>query len=297
MNSKKIIILALVLSVISILSIFNNVQANNKKKIFPAPQNQFSPNESENIKWNSEKNEYYDSEFFKWDSERGDYVPKVSAKYKPKPLIRDFAKETNEWISKNHNSTDKLDRAIISFCEDINKKTIPSSSIALAFQKDYPHYQVFADLGIDGLIEMKNRIENEDTWSFILQRAIAYTTKIDSLYAYADAAEEQVNIKLWVGEFEKVAKEAKFETEKALKNKELLSKCIEKYGIFTLPYLMDSINSGDTDSIEYLPQITERLDKNNNGKLKTYNSSDWKSWFKNNKANMEKIREMLENSN
>jgi len=309
MKFKFTIIGSATITALIIILLFNTVQLNSKTsvkaenknnltkdKIVSTSQNNGTWDKPDYIIWNEEKQEYYDSTYLIWDTNCKDYVPRkdVRPKY-DQPIGRNYGAEQQEWLDKNKDSKNELDKAIISFRNAMDKKNTLSSVYSKEQMNNNPEYQVFSDLGVYGLKEMKKRIDIEDPFTPIFVRTIAYTTKISTLNDYF--SEEPDGIKEWINHYEEVLKKAKGETKTALKDKGKLPEIIKSYGVLTLPYLVDDVKMGNTEAIKYLPQIVDRITKSDAEQLKKYNADDWKKWFEANKNTIEQIRELTESYN
>lgn len=297
---KKVLAISVLLAVAITCAGITKVFADNSKK------SQDDTNDiahQKGVTWNPERKEYYNSDDFKWDPVKKIYIAIIkNVDTSTIPRIKNN-ETTQEWLQKNPNPTDSIDKALITLNKVCIEETRANPYLALRsdcpFTKDDPCYDVFLTLKVSDLKRIVTRISNQDVWSYVLQKAFARMTNIQGLELGANDPLVWVNnLKNKVSSIPLKIKNYSVELKNGVSNQTYTSinNDIQSYGIFAVPYIMDEVNNGNDQMIKFLPSLVDKsmMDKPDISKndLDKKDKSYWLNWFESNKTDISELREM-----
>ncbi len=226
-----------------------------------------------------------------WDSETGGYIngdykldPKTNTynNIKNVPGENDVEVLAVDWVKSHENSTKPLDIALIKWYKysltlnyDIYRSDI----------NNYAKYDGFKDIineiGITNLPEMINMV-NDSLWGEFMIQGVQYLMNTKKIERVGQSKPER---EAWL---------------KTLKNKlsELKTKGIKyeevgNLGMFSVPYILDSLNSKDQNASEILSGLLDKYDGMEYNSLKTKDANWWKTWSDKHSTDLKSVKKFV----
>lgn len=261
-------------------------------RTYPEPSRE-GKNIPDNIKWNVDTGEYYNADIYEWNAEQNKYIelsPRYFASTKESISVDDIEK----WVEDNKGTDDIIDKALIDYHKAINNNL--DASIKKSYYDPFTdkNLYIITDLGFEYIPEMMKRVENKHPYSSILMSAVCRMTKIPLGFGVSNSEREE-----WKNELQTLNKNISIKSNdiieilkksESIDTIEALNNELTSYGLLILPYIMDQVDKGDYDLINYLPMLIDEYSKINKEDLKSKDINYWKQWFSNNRKEVNMLR-------
>jgi hypothetical protein len=304
MKKKTLLIIASIIAVLSTSIIVYaseayklvNISSSSEKDYYPEPKS--DANLEPGIKWNPYVREYYDSKAYEWDTVEKKYVDLKLKKNKKQTGEVIQSKDPVEELM-NSTDTNPINIAFKHYWEHYDKRLLAKS-----------HYnpsedQSFIDniLTIDPkyLPEMIDNVK-KSSFSIIMMHAIGNISRVKDLTQVSEMPDGQEN---WLLKLEEVTSNMPDKVKKISDNiknstnesqKVQLKDDLSNFGLFAVPFMIDEINSGNTELSEVLNNILNTdLISFRKGKETEQNPTskvDWKSWAKDNQETLAILKKL-----
>jgi hypothetical protein len=209
---------------------------------------------SSDIKWDTKKGEYVLDE----DLDEYGRVRSLSSQEDVKPEDITVNPQV-AWLAKNKNSTDEIDRAIVSWLEAYDRnlgfRSWYNPDEDIAFQK------IMLPLGIKKLPEILERAKTDEAWNGFMMVTFAKISKIKDLEEISLTDEGKVK---WFKTLKDKAIAAKTLSSNKLPDtrqvttKDQLTKETEDLGVLALPYLSNQVKSDNENALDSISLLTSK---------------------------------------
>jgi len=265
-KKKAILLVSAILMAIIVSSASYTFASEGKSHKYSEPQIRPSGLPTE-AKFNSDKNEYYDSSSIEWDSAKQRYI----AKEQPVNITAENLQETSckDWVNQHKDSTDPIDIALVKYSQEM--EVYISEHPEFMFHSNYEvgdnggPLNILTNLGVEGLPGLLKEVDVNNPFVIPVMIAVHDICKTNIGYTLSDAA----GVTAWKLSFNNKLSDARKVVMQIVQklnnnvsiNDDEINNLLATVGIFALPYFYDEVNN---NSNSYLLKYSGKILPDNN---------------------------------